>query len=146
ETLAQISATLEGIAFGLFTEPDEKRTMAPLRADALTDLALGDGAAAPRVTVAFREPALSLLGQLTDPALLEAVGPIDIETARRLCATAPSMTRLLTDPITGTVLQMDAKQYRPSAALKRWLAITQNTCDFPGCGRRASNCDLDHTH
>ena len=145
EKLAQISAGIDAIAFGLFTEPDEKRTMQQLRADVLTDLLLGDDRARPRVTVALTIPALSLVGQSSDPALLEGVGPIDIETARRLCATAPTLTRLLTDPVTGTVLQMDAKQYRPSAALKRWLAITQVTCDFPGCGRRASNCDLDHT-
>ena len=121
--------------------------MTQLRADVLSDLLTSTGGGSSvGVTVALTIPVLTLLGHSSEPALLEGVGPIDIETARRLCATAPSITRLLTDPVTGTVLQMDAKQYRPSAALKRWLAIEQVTCDFPGCGRRAAHCDLDHTH
>ena len=147
EKLAMIGANLDGVAFGLFADADEERTMAQLRADVLSDLLTGVGSSSSvGVTVALTVPVLSLLGHTDEPALLEGVGPIDIETARRLCATAPSITRLLTDPVTGTVLQMDAHQYRPSAALKRWLAIQQVTCDFPGCGRRAAHCDLDHTH
>ncbi|MDF1479491.1 DUF222 domain-containing protein [Leifsonia sp. H3M29-4] len=145
EHLTMVSAHLDGIAFDLFTAADEQRTMAQLRADALVDLLTGTGEQKPGVTVALTVPVLSLLGQSNEPALLEGVGPIDLDTARRLCATAPSITRLLTDPVTGTVLQMDPHQYRSSAALKRWLAIQQVTCDFPGCGRRAANCDLDHT-
>lgn len=149
EKLAMIGANVDGIAFGLFTEADEKRTMAQLRADVLYDLLTGTSAGVTSnvgVTVALTIPVMTLLGHSDQPALLEGVGPIDMETARRLCATAPSITRLLTDPVTETVLQMDANQYRPSAALKRWLAIQQVTCDFPGCGRRAAHCDLDHTH
>ena len=146
--LAQVTANVDGIAFGLFTEPDESRTMAQLRADTMVDLLTGSDATGKGrvgVTVALTVPILSLLGHSTEPAVLEGVGPIDLDTARRLTAEAPSITRLLTDPITGVVLTMDAAQYRPSAALKRWLAITQVTCDFPGCGRRAEHCDLDHT-
>ena len=165
ENLARVTANLDGIAFPLFGEPDEPRTMAQLRADVLSDLLTGatdpdagstgypssTGAGTPRkrpavgVTVALTIPVLSLLGQSPDPALLEGVGPIDITTARRLAATVPSITRLLTDPISGTIIDMDPKQYRVPAALKRWLAIEHVTCDFPGRGRRAANCDLDHT-
>jgi hypothetical protein len=146
DKLAAVSAKLDGLAFEQFTDGDETRTMPQLRADALVDLVTGAGSGSKvGVTVAITVPAMSLLGTSDEPALLEGVGPIDLETARRLCAEAPSFTRLLTDPISGTVLQMDPRQYRPSAALKRWLAILQSTCDFPGCGRRADHCDLDHT-
>jgi len=146
EQLAMIGARLDATAFDLFTEGDETRTMAQLRADMLVDLVAGTADDSKvGVTVAVTIPVMTLLGQSSEPALLEGVGPIDIETARRLCATAPSITRLLTDPVSGTVLEMDAHQYRPSAALRRWLGIQQVTCDFPGCGRRAANCDLDHT-
>jgi hypothetical protein len=157
EKLAMVSAGLDAASFDLFTDQDEQRTMAQLRADVLVDLltgsggvggsgGTGSGTSSVGVTVALTVPVLSLLGHSTEPAILEGVGPIDIETARRLCSDAPSFTRLLTDPIMGTVLEMDARQYRPSAALRRWLGIQQVTCDFPGCGRRAANCDLDHTH
>jgi hypothetical protein len=146
DKLATMAANLDATAFGMFTDGDERRTMAQLRADVLADLLTGAGESSKvGVTVALTVPVLSLLGHSEEPALLEGVGPIDIDTARRLAAEAPSITRLLTDPITGAVLHMDPKQYRPSAALKRWLAIQQITCDFPGCGRRARQCDLDHT-
>lgn len=144
DKLAKIMATVDSTAFGLFGDGDEQRTMAQLRADVLVDLISG-GESKVGVTVALTVPIMSLLGQSNAPAVLEGIGPIDIETARRLCAEAPSITRLLTDPITGTVLEMDSRQYRSSAALRRWLGIQQVTCDFPGCGRRAANCDLDHT-
>ena len=165
EKLAMVGAALDGIAFGLFTESDEQRTMAQLRADVLSDLLTGKSSACTNgscsectggtggsctrpvvgVTVALTIPVLSLLGHSDEPALLEGMGPIDTETARRLCATVPSITRLLTDPVSGSILEMDPRQYRVPAALKRWLAIQQVTCDFPGCGRRAAHCDLDHT-
>lgn len=147
DKLAMVSASLDATAFDLFAEADEQRTMAQLRGDVLVDLLAGTGKqrVGVTVTVAVTVPVLSLLGQSDEPAVLEGVGPIDIETARRLCAEAPSITRLLTDPFTNTVVDMDSKQYRPSAALKRWLGIQQVTCDFPGCGRRAGGCDLDHT-
>ena len=159
EKLVMVGAALDGLAFGLFTESDEQRTMAQLRADVLSDLLTGTSSActsgtctsgagmrpAVGVTVALTIPVLSLLGHSDEPALLEGVGPIDIDTARRLCATVPSITRLLTDPVSGRIVGMDPRQYRVPTALKRWLAIQQVTCDFPGCGRRAAHCDLDHT-
>jgi hypothetical protein len=146
DTIALASARVDATAFDLFRERDETRTMNQLRADVVSDLLLGGaGSSKPGVTLAVTIPVLSLLGHSDEPALLEGVGPIDLDTARRLAATAPSLTRLLTDPVTGAVLQMDPQQYRTSAAMKRWFSIQHATCDFPGCGRRAVNCDLDHT-
>jgi hypothetical protein len=145
EDAAAVMARLDAKAFDLYKESDEQRTMAQLRADVLTDLVAGTGEHKVGITLAITVPMLSLLGESTQPATLEGVGPIDLATARRLAGDAPSITRLLTDPVSGDVVHMDARQYRPTAALKRWLAIRDVTCDFPGCGRRATNCDLDHT-
>jgi hypothetical protein len=142
---ATVMARPDAEAFDLYKEADEQRTMAQLRADVLTDLVAGTGEHKVGITLAITVPMLSLLGESTQPATLEGVGPIDLATARRLAADAPSITRLLTDPVSGDIIHMDARQYRPTAALKRWLAIRDVTCDFPGCGRRATNCDLDHT-
>ncbi len=145
ESVGRVMANLDDIAFSHYTEADEARTMAQLRADAAVDLLTGAGTPGKvGVTVAITVPVMTLLGQSTEPAVMEGVGPIDLETARALTAAAPSLTRLLTDPVTGEILTMDSKQYRPTAALRRWIALTQVTCDFPGCGRRAEHCDLDH--
>lgn len=146
EQLALAQARVEGIALDLLRSPDETRTMQQLRADVLADILTGsatEGGAA--VSVALTIPALALLGLSTEPAVLDGVGPIDLETARTLCAGVPSFTRVLTDPVSSTILDVDRRQYRPSAALRRWLALRDVTCTFPGCGRPARSCDLDHT-
>jgi len=146
ETIAMATAHIDALAFGLFRDVDETRTMGQLRADILADLLVGVGSpSSPSISLALTIPALAMLGHSDEPAMLEGVGPIDLDTARALAATAPSITRLLTDPFTGAVLQMDPNQYRTSAATKRWFSIRYATCDFPGCGRRAIDCDLDHT-
>jgi hypothetical protein len=146
EDLGRITANLDAIAVALDAEPDETRTMMQLCADTAVDLLTGVGSTANvRATVAITVPVMSLLGRSNEPAVMEGVGPIDLETARAMTAAAPTLTRLLTDPVSNEILTMDSKQYRPTAAMRRWLALTQVTCDFPGCGRRAIHCDLDHT-
>ncbi len=95
----------------------------------------------PRVAVTV--PALTLLGHDED-AVLEGYGPIDPETARLLAAGAPSLTRILTHPETGAVLSVGRDTYRVPADLRRHLAVRDGTCRFPGCGRPARRCDVDH--
>ncbi len=145
DRIAITMARLDGIAFDLLTDLDETRTMAQLRADVAADLLIGEVGKDVVVNVALTIPALSLLGADGGSAVLDGAGPIDLETARRLCATAPSFTRVLTDPISSTMLDLERTQYRPTKALRRWLAVRDVTCVFPGCGRVASGCDLDHT-
>lgn len=143
--VALAAARVDAIAFELFRAADETRTLDQLRADVFADLLVGDEKSRPRVTLALTIPVLSLLGESDDDPLLEGVGPIGLDTARRLGADSPSLTRLLTDPVSGGLLQMDPKQYRLTSALRRWLQLLHPTCDFPGCGRRSATCDIDHT-
>ena len=88
---------------------------------------------------------MTLLGASDESATLEGYGPIDAATARRIAAHAPSFFRLLTHPVTGVLLDLDRTVYRPPADLKRWLEVNDAFCTFVGCGRRARDCDLDHT-
>lgn len=163
-------ARLDAVAVSLAAAPGEPRTLAQLRADIMADLLTGDGSgdgsgiagaaagavgvgavgvSAVGVTVAVTVPVLSLLGVSLpgvpdEPATLEGYGPIDAETARRLAAHAPSFQRILTHPVTGTVLDIDRSSYRVPADLKRWAELRDQRCQFAGCGRRARDCDLDH--
>jgi hypothetical protein len=128
----------------------ETRTLTQLRADAATDLLL-DGEVAGRSEfrirpwVAITVPALSLLGRCDEPATLEGYGPIDLDTARRLVAGAPSFLRVLTHPETGATLSVGRDRYAVPADLKSWLRVRDGTCRKPGCNRPAIRCDLDHT-
>jgi hypothetical protein len=96
----------------------------------------------PRVFVTV--PVLTLLGHGDVPAELDGYGPIDPDTARALAAGAPTFTRLLTHPETGSVLSVGRDSYAVPADLRRHLAVRDETCRFPGCGRRTSGCDVDH--
>jgi hypothetical protein len=137
-------AAIDGAARSLSTCSDEQRTLDQLRADVAGDILTGTGSSA-RPAVAVTVPVLTLLGASDEPAILDGYGPIDAETARRLAAHAPSFTRLLTHPVSGGLLDIDRTSYRPPADLKRWLAVNDVLCTFPGCGRLARNSDIDHT-
>ncbi|MGW9413689.1 DUF222 domain-containing protein [Arthrobacter cupressi] len=78
------------------------------------------------------------------PAELDGRHPIDPATAIILAGQATAWNRVLTDPITGAVLAVD--RYRPGEDLKRLLTARDTRCRFPGCGIKARDLDLDHTH
>ena len=151
EALAHVDAR----ARHLSRQDDESRTLAQLRADVFVDL-LRTGwtdAATPaptaagspvRASVAVTIPVMTLLGVSDEPATLDGYGPIDLGTAKRLAGTATSWVRVLTHPVSGTVLDIDRRAYRVPADLRRWLGVAQPTCVFPGCGRPSRDCDVDH--
>ena len=134
---------------------DDQCTADQVRADAARDLllygtldsesGLADAVARVRPSVHVTVPVLTLIGESDAPGLLDGYGPIDADTARRLAARAPSFTRILTHPVSGTVLDVDRRSYRPPADLERWLQVRDGTCRFPGCTRAARRSDLDHT-
>jgi len=139
-------ARISQAALQLAAAADETRTLAQLKADVAADLlagVLGSGNSV-GVTVGVTVPVLTLLGG-NEPGTLEGHGPIDADTARRLAGHAPSFHRILTHPISGTVLDIDRTCYRPPADLKRFVELRDVVCTFPGCGRSARGCDLDHT-
>jgi Domain of unknown function (DUF222) len=126
---------------------DDGRTMDQRRADALVDLLLGrplpnrsDAAAHVQVTIA----ASTLLGVDDQPGELAGYGPITAHAARALAADA-IWRRILTDPLSGTVLDVGRTTYRPPAALADHIRTRDRTCRFPGCRQPARRCDLDHS-
>jgi Domain of unknown function (DUF222)/HNH endonuclease len=128
--------------------PADGRTADQRRADALVDLVLGSGAQQVAVRVDVTVPAVTLAGG-TQPGELAGYGPIDADTARLLAAGGFSRDttwrRLLTDPVSGAVLDVGRRRYRPPAALAEHVRVRDRSCVFPGCVRPASSCDLDHT-
>lgn len=146
DRLTGIAISLQGTA--------ESRTLTQLRADVVGDLLIdgitcdtehstADRGIRPRVLVTV--PVLTLLGHSKEPGTLEGYGPIDPDAARRLPAHAPSFTRLLTHPETGTVLSVGRDSYSVPSDLRTWLRVRDGTCRYPGCNRAAKRCDIDHT-
>jgi hypothetical protein len=140
---------LDAIARHLHDQDGEERTLTQLRADALTDLltsgeTVDSGPASSQRAIAVTVPVLGLLGKDDEQATLDGYGPIDLETARRLAGGAKSWVRILTHPVTGTVLDVDRRTYRVPKALRRWLGVRDPVCTFPGCTRTARECQIDH--
>ncbi len=55
-----------------------------------------------------------------------------------------SLRRLVTDPVTGHLLDVSAHRYRPSDRLREFITTRDRRCRWPGCRRRSENADLDH--
>ena len=137
-----------------FTGPSaEQRSRDELRADIFADLLLtgapaahgaGDVLASIRAEVQITIPVLTAAGKGDEPALLTGYGPIDSEMARELAAGAPGWDRVMYHPHNGLPMAVD--RYRPSAELRRFLRSRDERCRFPGCTRRPSRCDVDHTN
>ena len=137
--------------------PDE-RTLAQIEADLCADLLLTaaptidptteatcpGGLGAIRAQVQITVPVLTLLGHTDAGAAVAGRSPIDPESARHLAAHAPGWDRVLCDPVTGTVLEVD--RYSPSAAQRRYLAARDQHCRAPGCRAPLTRCQLDHNH
>lgn len=76
---------------------------------------------------------------------LDGYGPINPTLARALAA-GGDWIRLVTDPLTGGVLDVGHTRYRPTQAMIDHLLARDRTCVRPGCTHRASECQIDHTH
>ena len=98
-----------------------------------------------RPVVHVTVPVSTLTGDGESSGLLDGTTPVDAETARHLTARAPTLRRVLTDPVTGAMLTVDRRSYVVPADLRAFLTQRDLTCRFPGCRVPARRCDLDHT-
>ncbi len=134
------------------TARGDERTAEQRRADALVDLgvaALHDPllpkAQGLRPCIQVTVALSTLLGCDEQPGELTGYGPIPAAVARRIAAD-PTGTwrRLVTDPLSGRLLDYARSVYRPPADLADFVIARDQTCTFPGCALPAHRCDLDH--
>jgi hypothetical protein len=137
----------------------DARTVPQLEADVVTGLLLDGQITVARterattasvreravVTVEVLIPAETLAGKNETAATVPGFGVIDPAKARELVALAPSLRRILTDPVSGAILDFDRTSYRVPAELRRVLRWRDGHCRAPGCSAPLANCELDHT-
>jgi hypothetical protein len=58
--------------------------------------------------------------------------------------TTATMRRLVVDPFSGHLLDVGRRTYEVPRRLRDYIALRDRTCRFPGCGRRADRCQVDH--
>ncbi|MEU6696466.1 DUF222 domain-containing protein [Pseudonocardia sp. NPDC046786] len=98
-----------------------------------------------RVNIHVTVPLDTLTGAGDEPAELAGFGPIPAEDARALAFDPASVwDRLVTDPVTGKVLDHGTQRYRPPADLARLVRSRHGCCAHPGCRTPAHRCDIDH--
>ncbi len=88
-------------------------------------------------------PISTLMGLDDQPGELAGYGPIPAGVARDIAA-GGTWKRLLTDPVSGMLLDYGRTTYRPPAGLADFVRARDHTCVFPGCSRPADACDIDH--
>jgi hypothetical protein len=147
----RVHAALDARAQAARTECDG--TVGQLRAQALVDAICGSNAPAAQVVteVQIVIDAAALMGS-TDTPGSTVVGhdgsqPVCAQVIRELLTdpdVPATLRRLVTDPMTGHLLDRGRSTYRVSDTLRAYLATRDATCRHPGCTRPASGCQVDH--
>lgn len=88
-------------------------------------------------------PYTTLTGVDDQPCELSGYGPIPADLAREIAADGV-WKRLVTDPVSGAVLDHGRTTYRPPAALADFVRARDGRCRSPICRERALNCEIDH--
>lgn len=97
-----------------------------------------------QAAVVVTVPYLTLTGESELPGTLADGSPVPAETARRIGARSKTLTRILTDPATGTPIDAKATTYRIPNDVRKTLIAKWAICTVPGCSRRAEKSEIDH--
>ncbi|WP_407342352.1 DUF222 domain-containing protein [Pengzhenrongella phosphoraccumulans] len=128
-------------AFGSGASNGGSCAAGPSAAGTSTSGACGRGCAGVRVDVTVS--LATLLGADENPGELAGYGPITAQTARRLAAVG-TWRRLVTDPTSGTVLDVGTTRYRPPDDLAAIIRARDTRCLLPICEIPSHRCELDH--
>ncbi|MEH3069024.1 MAG: DUF222 domain-containing protein [Aeromicrobium erythreum] len=130
--------------------PDDDRTLAQARADALLDTLLRKDDTATtsgrgRFHVGITVSLATLLGLSSEPAVSsDGQHVLDLALLAELATQDGTLfSRLLTDEH-GGILDVTELGRFPTPPLRRALNLIDGTCDVPGCTRPAIACDVDH--
>jgi hypothetical protein len=104
-----------------------------------TSAATGAGAALVQVVVGLD----TLTGASEQPGHLIGYGPIPADLAREAAADGV-WRRLVTDPLSGSLLDHGRETYRAPKALADFVRARDQVCRHPICRRRAIDSELDH--
>ncbi|SOD74481.1 uncharacterized protein DUF222 [Jatrophihabitans sp. GAS493] len=98
-----------------------------------------------RPTVQVTVALTTLAGADDLPGELEGHGPVPAAVARRIAAD-PTGTwrRLVTDSVTGELLDYGRTKYTPPQDLADYVIARDQVCSFPTCAVSAKLADLDH--
>ncbi len=142
---AIVLAAIRSLSEGNALDPDDPRTPAQCRADALVEVCRryqqgghGDSRPRPQITVTIPWSALQKGSGVVDTE----TGPISAEAVRRLACDA-SVSRVILDGHSVPVEMGRAHRVVPPA-LRRALELRDQRCAHPGCEVPVRWCDAHH--
>lgn len=98
-----------------------------------------------RFRIVVNVPMLTLLGMDELPASIDGMIPVPADVARDWAAGSEEWFRILTDPVTGRVLDVPAARYVPSPQMLDMLRLRKPICAYPGCRLRThARSEADH--
>ena len=118
--------------------------LAELAAKALSDLSQFYKPQRKPVTINITMDLPTALGLAENPAVLSDYGPIPASIARELAADG-KWRRFISDPVSGSLLDLGRETYEPPQALRDFLLARDRICRFPGCRRPGHMTDIDHS-
>ena len=95
-----------------------------------------------RPQIRITMPLTALLGS-DEPCDLDGHGSITAQQARIIAADGV-LTRLVCDPLSGTLLDYGRTRYEPPEALKTHVRARDGECVMPICSQPATRADIDH--
>ena len=127
----------------------DPRTLKQLRSDIALDLILaGDLAGFPGALPAGRVAvtvSLASLISLTDAPGETRFGDLPAQIVRRIAlAEGSTISRIVSDPVNGGVVDASTDSYRPTDRMRRFVTARDRSCRAPACSHAAERCDLDH--
>jgi hypothetical protein len=131
-------------------DPCETRTIAQMRADLFSQWLCGVGTDRAAQTKIFVTIPVQLLegADTTDLPVGEAEivghGAIDPLTAKQMFLDVDVFHRVIVDPISSVVIDMDRRSRHATQAQRDWLVLQHGTCARDGCNRLALDADIDH--
>lgn len=144
-------ALIEAVQRHSLTIDDPSLTAGERRAQALMSLVFGE--APPRVrldVVLSGSSGLAMADAMADATSWVATvrgGEVDPESLRELLADPEvdaTVRKFVADEVTGQLSGVGRTSYRLPTALRDFIVQRDQTCRFPGCGRRAELGQIDH--
>jgi hypothetical protein len=145
-TAHAIRAAVEAAAADPSVAGDCAATVGERRAEALAALVLGHVQVTAQIEITV--PLAAVAGDDAPAVAALADGTlIDWDATAELFDDPEvnvQLRRLVVDAGTGTAIDLGRSRYEVSGPLRRWITARDRTCRFPGCRRRAANCQVDH--
>jgi hypothetical protein len=144
EKAEAIYRRVNAIAKGAKTRQDP-RSIDDVRADVAMGLLLG--ASSNVITrIEVRVDATTLMGLDDKPGTMTGYGPVSAEHARELAGDENNeWYRLMTDPLTGIVVDYGRTRRRPTIPLRAIVNARDQHCCAKDCYVPATQCEFDHT-